>query len=98
LRSLFAVWLLPHLYRMAVRSSGSPPHYNIAQTDQGWVLIIQNETCSVMQVFDTASSARRAVDRMLEFFDTMSAQPQAAGGLPNFHSRVRHRSVDFAIP
>jgi hypothetical protein len=58
---------------MAVRSC--LPHYNIAQTDQGWVLIIQNETCSVMQVFDTASSARRAVDRMLEFFDTMSAQP-----------------------
>jgi hypothetical protein len=60
---------------MAVRSSSNPPHYNIVQTEQGWVLVIQNEHCSVMQVFDTASSARRAVDRMLEFFDTMSAQP-----------------------
>ena len=60
---------------MAALSSVSPPHYNIAQTEQGWVLVIQNEHCSVMQVFDTASSARRAVDRMLEFFDTMSAQP-----------------------
>ena len=66
---------MPHRYRMAARSSVSPPHYNIAQTEQGWVLVIQNEHCSVMQVFDTASSARRAVDRMLEFFDTMSAQP-----------------------
>jgi hypothetical protein len=28
-----------------------------------------------MQVFETAASARRAVDRMLEFFETMSAQP-----------------------
>jgi hypothetical protein len=27
-----------------------------------------------MQVFSSASSARRAVDRMLEFFDVMSAQ------------------------
>jgi hypothetical protein len=30
--------------------------------------------CSVMQVFSTASSARRAVDRMHEFFRTMSEQ------------------------
>jgi hypothetical protein len=60
---------------MVPPSSVSPPHYNIAQTDKGWVLVIQNEHCSVMQVFETAASARRAVDRMLEFFDTMSAQP-----------------------
>jgi hypothetical protein len=60
---------------MVAPTSVSPPHYSIAQTDQGWVLVIQNEHCSVMQVFTTAASARRAVDRMLEFFDTMSAQP-----------------------
>jgi hypothetical protein len=60
---------------MVAPSSASPRHYNIAQTDQGWVLVIENEHCSVMQVFTTAASARRAVDRMLEFFDTMSAQP-----------------------
>jgi hypothetical protein len=57
-----------------VETSSGAPHYNIAETDTGWVLIIQNEHCSVMQVFESASSARRAVDRMLEFFDTMSAQ------------------------
>ena len=56
-------------------SSVSPPLYNIAQTDRGWVVVIQNEHFSVMQVFSTASSARRAVDRMLEFFHTMSEQP-----------------------
>jgi len=56
-------------------SSTSPPLYNIAQTDRGWVVVIQNEHFSVMQVFSTASSARRAVDRMLEFFHTMSEQP-----------------------
>jgi hypothetical protein len=60
---------------MAASSPVRPPHYNIAQTDQGWVLVIQNENCSVMQVFETAASARRAVDRMLEFFEMMSAQP-----------------------
>jgi hypothetical protein len=60
---------------MVVPSPASPPLYNIAQTDQGWVLVMQNEHFSVMQVFSTASSARRAVDRMLEFFHTMSAQP-----------------------
>jgi hypothetical protein len=60
---------------MTASSSAAPPLYNIAQTDQGWVLVIQNEHCSVMQVFRSAASARRAVDRMLDFFDTMSTQP-----------------------
>jgi hypothetical protein len=32
----------------------------------------------VIQVFSTASSAKGAVDRMLEFFHTMSAQPPRA--------------------
>jgi len=50
----------------------SCPRYNIVQTEKGWLLVIQNEHCSVMQVFGSASSARLAVDRMLEFFDTMS--------------------------
>ena len=59
---------------MVAPSVVSTPRYSIAQTDQGWVLVIQDEHCSVMQVFSTASSARRAVDRMHEFFRTMSAQ------------------------
>jgi hypothetical protein len=62
-------------------SSASPPRHSIAQTERGWVLVIQNDHCSVMQVFSTASSARRAVDRMLEFFNTMSAQPPRSGGI-----------------
>jgi hypothetical protein len=63
---------------MVAQSSVSPPRCKIAQTDQGWVLSIQNEHFSVMQVFSTASSAKGAVDRMLEFFHTMSAQPPRA--------------------
>jgi len=59
---------------MVVTSSVSPPRHSIAQTEQGWVLVIQDEQCSVMQVFSSAASARRAVDRMLEFFHLMSAQ------------------------
>ena len=59
---------------MLTPSSSSSPRYNIAETEKGWLLVIQNEHCSVMQVFSTASSARRAVDRMLEFFHTMSTQ------------------------
>jgi hypothetical protein len=60
---------------MAAPSSTSAPRYSIAPTEKGWMLVIQDEHCSVMQVFSTASSARRSVDRMLAFFDTMSAQP-----------------------
>jgi hypothetical protein len=63
---------------MVAPSVVSTPRHSIAQTEQGWVLVIQDEHCSVMQVFSTASSARRAVDRMLEFFHTMSAQPPRA--------------------
>jgi hypothetical protein len=63
---------------MVVPSVTSPPRYSIAQTEQGWVLVIQDEQCSVMQVFSSASSARRAVDRMLEFFQIMSAQAPRA--------------------
>ena len=59
---------------MVSTSPVSPPRHSIAQTEQGWVLIIQDEHCSVMQVFSSAASARRAVDRMLEFFHAMSAQ------------------------
>jgi hypothetical protein len=52
----------------------SSPSYHISQTDKGWLLEIQNEHCSVMQVFRSASTARLAVDRMMEFFETMSTQ------------------------
>ena len=51
------------------------PRYTIAPTEKGWLLTIQNEHFSVMQVFRTAATARKAVDRMTEFFHTMSAQP-----------------------
>jgi hypothetical protein len=60
---------------MVATPAVSPPRHTIVQTEKGWVLVIQDEHCSVMQVFSTASSARRAVDRMHEFFRTMSAQP-----------------------
>jgi hypothetical protein len=62
------------LRSMVAPSSTSAPHYSIAPTESGWMLVIQDEHCSVMQVFSSASSARRAVDRMLEFFYVMSAQ------------------------
>lgn len=63
---------------MVATSAVVPPRQSIAQIEQGWVLVIQDEHCSVMQVFSSAASARRAVDRMLEFFYTMSAQPPRA--------------------
>jgi hypothetical protein len=50
------------------------PSYRISETEKGWLLEIQNEHCSVMQVFRSASDARLAVDRMMEFFETMSTQ------------------------
>ena len=53
----------------------SSPSYHITKTEKGWLLRIQNEHCSVVQVFRSESDARLAVDRMMEFFDVMSSQP-----------------------
>jgi hypothetical protein len=50
----------------------TPPR--IAKTDKGWQLVIQNEHFSVMQVFRSEDTARQAVDRMMEFFQSMSPQ------------------------
>lgn len=50
------------------------PSYHISQTGKGWMLRIENEHCSIVQVFRSASDARLAVDRMMEFFETMRTQ------------------------
>jgi hypothetical protein len=55
----------------------SRPKYTIAPTERGWLLVIQDGECSVMQVFRTSAAARCAVDRMMSFFDTMRAQSPA---------------------
>ena len=57
----------------------SSPSYHISETQKGWLLKIQNEHCSVVQVFRSASDARLAVDRMMEFFEAMSSQPPSTG-------------------
>ena len=53
---------------------GPRPRYTIAPTERGWLLVIQDGECSVMQVFRTSTAARCAVDRMMAFFDTMRTQ------------------------
>jgi len=61
-------------YGMSSQVPSSAPSCRISQTAKGWLLEIQNEHCSVMQVFRSESTARLAIDRMMEFFDTMSSQ------------------------
>jgi hypothetical protein len=59
---------------MSSHVATSSPSYHISETEKGWLLKIQNEHCSVVQIFRTASDAHLAVDRMMEFFATMSSQ------------------------
>jgi hypothetical protein len=59
---------------MSPRVSTNPPTQSISQTEKGWLLVIQNEHCSVMQVFRSESTARDAVGHMMEFFETMRTQ------------------------
>ena len=61
-------------------SEGPGPRCSIAHTEQGWLLVIRDEECSVMQVFSTLNSARTATDRMYAIFEDMRDQgptPQA---------------------
>lgn len=59
---------------MSSHVATSSPSHHISQTEKGWLLKIQNEHCSVVQVFRSESDARLAIDRMMEFFDAMSSQ------------------------
>ena len=66
------------------------PHYTIARIDKGWRLRIENEHFSVMQVFRSEDNARDAIDRMMEFFHTMDAQPPAFADGPAGTPRDHH--------
>jgi hypothetical protein len=55
-------------------SEGSGPRCSIAHTDRGWLLVIRDEDCSVMQVFSSLNSARHATERMHAFFVDMRDQ------------------------
>ena len=68
-----------HQISMSSQVPTSSPSYHISETEKGWLLQIQNEHCSVVQVFRSASVARLAVARMMEFFETMSAQAPNSG-------------------
>lgn len=52
-------------------SEGPGPRCSIAHTENGWLLVIRDEQCSVMQVFGSLNSARHATDRMHTFFEDM---------------------------
>ncbi len=54
------------------------PHFSIAPTESGWLLVIQDEQCSVMQVFRTSTAAHHAIERMMAFFETMRTQAPAS--------------------
>ena len=70
---------MPKKFVAALPSDPGPrPRYSIAPTERGWLLLIQDGECSVMQVFSTSMAARCAVDRMLAFFDTMRTQAPTA--------------------
>ena len=52
-------------------TDGPGPHCSIAHTENGWLLVIRDEECSVMQVFSSLTSAQHATDRMHAFFEDM---------------------------
>jgi hypothetical protein len=69
---------MPKLVATLSPDPGPRPQCTIAPTERGWLLLIQDGECSVMQVFRTSSAARCAVDRMMTFFDTMRTQAPAS--------------------
>jgi hypothetical protein len=75
---------MPKLVATLPPESGPRPNYTIAPTERGWLLLIQDGECSVMQVFRTSSAARCAVERMMSFFDTMRTQAPASRQLASY--------------
>jgi hypothetical protein len=69
---------------MPPQEPGPRPQCSIAPTERGWLLVIQDGDCSVMQVFRTSAAARCAVDRMYSFFDTMKSQGPSTRALATF--------------
>lgn len=63
-----------HVATIPPASDGTGPRCSIAQTERGWVLVIRDEQCSVMQTFESLSSARHATERMHTFFVDMREQ------------------------
>ena len=56
--------------------------YSINQTSNGWLLVMENEHCSLSQLFPTSSSARRAVGRSVSVLETLTAQHLEGHGRP----------------
>ena len=48
--------------------------YSINQTAKGWLLVLENEHCSLSQLFSTSKSARQAVGRAVFALETLTAQ------------------------
>jgi hypothetical protein len=48
--------------------------YSISQTSNGWLLVMENEHCSLSQLFSTSRSARQAVGRSVGVLETLTAQ------------------------
>lgn len=63
-------------------SEGQGPRCSIAHTEKGWLLVIRDEECSVMQVFSSLDSARHATDRMHAFFEDMRNQAAPSENQP----------------
>ena len=64
-------------------SEGPGPRCSIAHTEKGWLLVIRDEECSVMQVFSTLSSAQTATDRMHAFFEDVREKPSTPPPAPS---------------
>lgn len=48
--------------------------YTISHTANGWLLVIENDHCSLSQVFQSSASAHQAVDRTAFALETLTAQ------------------------
>ena len=60
--------------RMAVATLPENVTYTINQTATGWLLVIENQHCSLTQLFGSSTSARQALDRTAFALETLTAQ------------------------
>jgi hypothetical protein len=61
--------------------------YRIDRTSRGWILVLENEHCSITQLYPTAAAAQQAVGRSVFALETLTAQ----------HLEMRHEPLASPI-
>lgn len=73
--------------RMPLATLPDTVRYTISQTSHGWLLRIENDHCSLSQLFASSRTAHDAVDRTVLALETLTSQHLQRQPPPRRHAR-----------